>query len=158
MSDNTTYKYFLYEEETVKGPFYLDELINQNITGESTICYEGGEEWYSANQFPEINEKLSQNKPEIKESINITEDSQEQEIKVDFTEDIEKAEETEDTENAEEEIVELPKCINHPDIESFAICSKCLQDFCEECISKSGDKFFCANCKPKGFWAKLFKK
>lgn len=170
MSNESEYRYFLYENEIVKGPFLLDELLKEKITEKTPVCYEGSEQWYYANAYPEIKEKIFLYNTE---SIN-TDTNQfnaEQLLQNDVEESsnpdneqapavsVQNAAPASVNDNSNQsKTTEFPKCVNHPDVESFAICNKCLQDFCEDCLVKSGGKFYCKNCVPKGFLSKIFKK
>jgi uncharacterized RDD family membrane protein YckC len=35
------------------------------------------------------------------------------------------------------------KCINHPEKNAFTKCDSCGRSYCEECLQKSGDKYYC---------------
>ncbi|HOK39410.1 MAG TPA: DUF4339 domain-containing protein [bacterium] len=154
---DNVYRYYIYENNEVKGPFVLEELVKQNIKEDTYICYEGGDGWYLAAQFPEINEilKSSQNKiNQVEENFSITIEEKKEESKE------EKILKEKPPAQIISEKIEFPECVNHPGRESFAICCVCLKDYCEECLEKVSGKFYCKECKPKasGFFSKLFKK
>ena len=71
---------------------------------------------------------------------------------------------TESVETAKEPTTETFHCANHPDKTADAICAKCKNDFCNDCLASRDGKFYCPKCilslpsEKKGFFSKWFSK
>jgi GYF domain 2 len=62
-------KYYLHDGKEQKGPFDIDELTDKNISRETSIWFEGLEEWKTAEKIDELKSMFSSAPPLYKAKI-----------------------------------------------------------------------------------------